>query len=337
METGPDYIEGNEGALTGEAEQIEMSAQGGEGERLDRFLASRLPGVSRSRIQQWIALGAVSCEQRALAAKTRLTGIEQIRVTMLPREADHAFEPDPVPLTVVHEDEALLVIDKPAGLVTHPAPGHWRGTLLNGLLHLRPALSQLPRAGIVHRLDKDTSGLLVVGKSEAACAALVGQLADRSMSRRYLAFVQGQLAAEGDIDASIGRDPRQRTRMAVVPGPAGKPASTHFTRLADSDGVSLAGCRLRTGRTHQIRVHLSSIGHPLLGDDLYGGSVRWIARQALHATALGLVHPLSGQQCRWESPLPADLAVLARQVLPDAASGRLQGQVREWLDSGAQA
>ena len=307
-----------------------FDARPGAGERLDRFLVRCLPGISRTRLQEWIALGAVWSPGRTLQAKSRLRGDETLMVQPLPREADQSFAPDPVAFEVVHLDEDLLVIDKPAGLVTHPAPGNWRGTLLNGLLHRFPEAARLPRAGIVHRLDRDTSGLLVVGRSEAACAALVAQLADRSMSRRYLAFVRGRPPEGGDVEAPIGRDPRHRTRMAAFApgsstGGAGvREARTHFDRLAvsaaggpgPSGAVSLVGCRLQTGRTHQIRVHLSHLGHPLEGDTLYGGDATRIGRQALHATALGLRHPGDGQPRSWRSPLPPDLVALAASLQP---------------------
>lgn len=296
-----------------------LSAAGARGERLDRFLAQALAsviqGVSRSRIQQWIALGAVSSEDRTLSASTRLHGFETLRVQPMPREADRAFEPDPVDLNIVDEDDQLIVIDKPAGLVMHPAAGNWRGTLLNGLLFHRPTLAKLPRAGIVHRLDRDTSGLLVVAKTEAAFASLSAQLADRSVSRRYLAFVQGVAPEQAAVEAPIGRDPKTRVRMAVVEPPAGRAARTFMSRLAllriGSTQASLVECRLETGRTHQIRVHMRHLGHPLIGDGLYGGPVAVIARQALHAWRLGLRDPASGAQRRWVSVPPADLCALA--------------------------
>jgi 23S rRNA pseudouridine1911/1915/1917 synthase len=311
-----------------EASAIVIDGAGGAGERVDRFLAgalaARVPGASRTRIQQWIALGAVWCDERALQASTRLAGFERLHVQPLPREADGAFEPDPVPIEVVAEDRDLLVVDKPAGLVMHPAAGNWRGTLLNGLLYRDPSLAKLPRAGIVHRLDKDTSGLLVVARNEAAMAALVAQLAARSVSRRYLAFVSGHVPPGGSVDAPIGRDPRLRTRMAVVEGPAGRPARTHFTRLETVSlgamRASLVECRLETGRTHQIRVHMRHLGHPLLGDALYGGPTSAIGRQALHAWRLGLVHPTSGRACHWTSLPPADLLALAAALGLDLAA-----------------
>ncbi|MEN9314144.1 MAG: Ribosomal large subunit pseudouridine synthase, partial [Pseudomonadota bacterium] len=307
---------------------ILLRAGDARGVRLDRFLADalqeRLAGVSRSRIQQWIALGAVECEDRPLSASTKLQGFETIRVTPMPREADHAFEPDPVPIPIVDEDAHLLIVDKPAGLVMHPASGNWRGTLLNGLLFHRPALAKLPRAGIVHRLDRDTSGLLVVAKTEIAFANLTTQLADRSMSRRYLAFVRGVAPEAATVDQPIGRDPRTRVRMAVVDPPAGRPARTHVTRLAqfqlDGQPASLVECRLETGRTHQIRVHMRHLGHPLLGDSTYGGPMGAIDRQALHAWRLGLRDPVTRQPRHWTSLPPADLRQLAERGGLDLAA-----------------
>lgn len=298
---------------------VVIEATDAAGQRVDRYLAARLDGVSRTRLQQWIALGAVRCDERALTASTRLRGGERIVVEPQPREADTAFAPDPVDLVIVHEDDELLVLDKPPGLVVHPAAGHWRGTLMNGLLHHRPALARLPRAGIVHRLDRDTSGLLVVARTEAAFASLSAQLAERSVERRYLALVVGRSPARGTIDAPIGRDPVSRVRMAVVAPERGRAARTHYERLAvgelASRAVSLLECRLETGRTHQIRVHLRSIGHPLVGDTLYGGAaLDGFARQALHAWRLALRHPANGQPARWRSPLPEDLRTLCARA-----------------------
>jgi 23S rRNA pseudouridine1911/1915/1917 synthase len=220
-------------------------------------------------------------------------------------------------LAVVHEDADLIVIDKPAGLVVHPAAGHWSGTLVNGLLAHDPALGAVPRAGIVHRLDKDTTGLMVVARNLAAQTALVRQLQARSVTRRYVAVVVGALPAAGQVDAPIGRDPRNRLRMAVLD--AGKPAVTHYAVAARGHGWSVADCRLETGRTHQIRVHLAHVGHPLLGDPVYGPrrvspalaeAVADFSRQALHARHLGLVHPSTGAALAWDSPVPADLTAL---------------------------
>jgi 23S rRNA pseudouridine1911/1915/1917 synthase len=312
---------------------LRFPAAEGAGQRADRYLASRIgtrvPEVSRSRLQQWFALGAVWCEERVLLPATRLAGYETLLVQPLPREADDAFVPEPLPIDVIHEDADLLVIAKPAGLVVHPAAGHWRGTLLNGLLHRRPALARLPRAGIVHRLDKDTSGLLAVAASERGLASLVAQLSDRSMSRRYLALAAGEIASATDIDAPIGRDPRHRTRMAVLDPQQGRAARTSIRPLAagmwQRRPVTLIECRLHTGRTHQIRVHLQHVGHPLIGDPVYGaGGVAPIARQALHAWRLGCLHPSGSGPQHWHDPPPTDFidaltaCGIARGVLPDA-------------------
>ncbi len=302
---------------------IEIDAAGAAGERLDRFVASRLPQVSRTRLQRWIALGAVRCDDRVLPAKTRLRGIETIVVEPQPREADSAFGPEPVPIDVLHEDDQLIVLCKPAGLVVHPAAGNWHGTLMNGLLFHRPALAALPRAGIVHRLDRDTSGLLVVARTEQAMSALAAQLADRSMGRRYLALADGRCPAHGCIDAAIARDEASRVRMAAVPAGRGRAARTWFRTLArgriGEREVSLIECRLESGRTHQIRVHLRSIGHPLVGDTLYGGPVlAGFARQALHAWQLRLCHPADGRPASWSSPMPADMVELCAAAGIDA-------------------
>jgi 23S rRNA pseudouridine1911/1915/1917 synthase len=289
-----------------------LSARGAAGERLDRFLAHRLAGISRTRIQRWIALGAVRVEQTLRLPSYRLSGHEEVEVEAQPLESEQAFLPDPVPLRILHEDEDLVVIDKPAGLVTHPAPGHWRNTLMNGLLHAYPRTARLPRAGIVHRLDRNTSGVLVCARSERAFVARSAQLAERTMGREYLAVVAGTIPEAGSIDAPIGRDPHHRLRMAVVAAPPGKPARTDYRVLARRSlggaGHAVLLCRLQTGRTHQIRVHLASIGHPLLGDATYGGAARaGFERQALHAWRLRLVHPATGRPLTLAAPIPDDL------------------------------
>ena len=290
---------------------LRIEARSGAGERLDRFLAVAIDGVSRTRIQRWIALGAVAVDGEAALGKRRLRGVETIEVWPMPTEAEQAFEPDDVPLAIVHEDADLMIVDKPAGLVVHPAPGHWRGTLMNGLLHARPDSSRLPRAGIVHRLDKDTTGLMMVARSERAFERLTAAIAARTVGRRYLAVVEGVPPPFATLDAPIGRDPRDRLRMSVVAPERGKPAVTHVRRLAEGAEASTLECRLETGRTHQIRVHLASIGHPLVGDVLYGGRVRGgFARQALHAWRLELTHPVSGRPMSFGSALPDDLRAL---------------------------
>lgn len=216
--------------------------------------------------------------------------------------------PQDIPLDVVFEDDTLLVINKPAGMVVHPGNGVPDGTLLNALLHRVPGLAQVPRAGIVHRLDRDTTGLLVVARTLEAQTDLVRQLQARTVSRRYFAVVAGDLRADGTVDAAIGRHPVQRTRMAVVQA-GGKPARTHYFVRERLQGATLVECRLETGRTHQIRVHMAHIGHSLLGDEVYAprNVAERFSRQALHAWRLGLIHPKSGAEVEWEVPLPADM------------------------------
>ena len=283
------------------------------GERLDRALAHLVPEFSRSYLQQLIADGAVQLQGRAATKPSqRVRAGEAGTIELRPTPQSQAFQPEPLPIRVVYEDEHLLVVDKPAGLVVHPAPGNWSGTLLNGLLARDAGARLLPRAGIVHRLDKDTSGLMVVARTRAAMDRLVAMIAAREVSRQYLALAHRawQGPAQRRVDAPIGRDPRNRLRMAVVDlqRHAGKPAATVFRLLEQAaDGCSVL-CTLETGRTHQIRVHLAHIGHPLVGDALYGGaSTAGLERQALHAFRLGFAHPVTGAQLMFHAPLPADL------------------------------
>ncbi len=287
------------------------------GLRLDQALARLLPDYSRNRLQDWVRRARVTVDGAAAAPKSKVWGGEQIEVRAEIDPAARASKPEDIPLAVVHEDAHLLVIDKPAGLVVHPGSGNPDGTLLNALLHHAPALSGVPRAGIVHRLDKNTSGLLVVAKTLEAHTSLVRQLQAHSVQREYLALVAGVPAAQGRVDAPIGRHPVARTRMAIVA--RGKSAMTRFVVLRAGAGWSLIQCNLETGRTHQIRVHMHSIGHPLLGDPVYGSiklasalpeSARSFTRQALHATRLELTHPASGKRLHFHAPLPADLAEL---------------------------
>ncbi len=230
-----------------------------------------------------------------------------------PQEA-LAEVPEDIPLSIRFEDDEILVIDKPAGLVVHPGSGNWSGTLMNALLHHVPGIAEVPRAGIVHRLDKETSGLLVVAKTLAAQTDLVRQLQARTVKRQYLAVVAGQVKPSGKVDAPIGRHPLQRIKMAVVPeSRGGKPAVTHFRLLEQFAHCALVECTLETGRTHQIRVHMASLKHPLVGDPVYGKHdprLPAFHRQALHAARLGLIHPLTRRPMFWESPLPADMAGL---------------------------
>lgn len=282
------------------------------GERLDRWLARLAPEFSRSHVQTLIAQGEATIDGRpATTPAKRLLAGQQLALRLVPTPQSQAFRPEPLPLAVVHEDESLMVVDKPVGRVVHPAAGHWSGTLLNGLLAHHAGASALPRAGIVHRLDKDTSGLMVVAKTLAAQTALVRAIAAREVHREYLALAHGLPPPTGTIDAPIGRDPASRVRMAVVAG--GKPARTDIERLggvaeAGPRGVSLLRCLLHSGRTHQIRVHLAHRGHPLLADAVYGGApAAGLQRQALHARVLSLVHPLSGRRLRCVAPPPTDL------------------------------
>ncbi|HEY4541621.1 MAG TPA: RluA family pseudouridine synthase [Noviherbaspirillum sp.] len=283
------------------------------GVRLDKALSQLLPQYSRSRIQQWIEAGKVSVDGAPARGKATMLGDETVLVEPQQAPEQGAFEPEPIPLQVVHEDAAIFVLDKPAGLVVHPAAGNWSGTLLNGLLHRDPGLAAVPRAGIVHRLDKETSGLMVVARTLEAQTDLVRQLQARSMTREYLALVWGTPALSGHVDAAIGRHPRDRLRMAVSRHPAAKPAVTHYQRLASGminrHPVSLLRCRLETGRTHQIRVHMQSIGFALVGDPLYGKPhlAAHFPRQALHAQRLALTHPTTRTECEWKAGLPQDM------------------------------
>lgn len=289
------------------------------GERLDKVLSKLVPQFSRSRIQQWIAAGYVTVDGHAARGKSTALGDEDIVILPQPAADEMAFAPEPMQLSIAHEDGDILVLNKPNGLVVHPAAGNWSGTLLNGLLHHFPALAGVPRAGIVHRLDKDTSGLMVVAKTLAAQTDLVRQLQARTVKREYLALVWGMPRIGGKVDASMGRHPKDRIKMAVTENASSKPAVTHYERLAtgvlEGRSVSLLRCRLETGRTHQIRVHMQSIGFPLVGDAMYGKQhlASVFSRQALHARRLGLIHPASGKALEWEAPVPPDLdGLLAR-------------------------
>jgi 23S rRNA pseudouridine1911/1915/1917 synthase len=286
------------------------------GLRLDQALARLYPEHSRSRLAAWLQAGHIVVDARPAKPAHKVWGGERIALLGAP-ETEGTDLPEDIALALVHEDEAVLVIDKPAGLVVHPGSGNRRGTLLNALLHHAPQLAQLPRAGIVHRLDKDTSGLLVVAKTLQAQTHLVRQLQARSVKRDYLAVAHGLMARDGEVDAPVGRDPANRVRMAVVAG--GKPARTHYSVLErfERARATLLECSLDTGRTHQIRVHLQSIGHPLWGDPVYRAGAKTkqsvatrFARQALHAARLAFVHPASEQRMAFESPLPADMVAL---------------------------
>lgn len=283
------------------------------GWRIDRALAQLIPEFSRSYLQQLMADGAVVMRGTALRKPSaRIAAGDRLAVELRPTQQAQAFVPQSMALDVVFEDADLLVIQKPAGLVVHPAAGHWTGTLLNGLLAHHAGAAALPRAGIVHRLDKDTSGLMLVGKSRQAVEALVRAIAARDVNRQYLALAQGrwQGVAEKGVDQPIGRDVHNRLRMAVVRPDTGigKAAQTTIRLLDASDQACLVACKLHTGRTHQIRVHMAWLGHPLVGDTLYGGRPLWgIERQALHAARLSLRHPITGEPLTFSSTPPPDL------------------------------
>ena len=282
------------------------------GDRLDRVLALLLPVFSRAYLQQRVTEGSVLLNGRAVAKPaTKVRAGDAIEIELRPTAQAQAFMPEPMVLDVVFEDADLLVVNKPAGLVVHPAAGHWSGTLLNGLLAHHAGAAQLPRAGIVHRLDKDTSGLMLVGKSQRAVDALSRMIAVREVQRLYLALAHGPWR-HGDgllVDQPMARDSRNRLRMAVVRGEgAGKPAQTRFLVLDQCPGHVLLACKLHTGRTHQIRAHAAWLGQPLVADVLYGGRANLgLARQALHAHRLSLAHPVTGQALAFECPPPADL------------------------------
>ncbi|MBK1706187.1 23S rRNA pseudouridine(1911/1915/1917) synthase RluD [Halochromatium glycolicum] len=302
------------------------------GRRLDQVLAELLPAFSRSRLQGWIEQGRISVDGRSPRPKDRVRGAESVLVEPLV-ERSQACAPQPIPLSVVYEDEHLILVDKPAGLVVHPAAGHADGTLQNGLLHHDRRLDALPRCGIVHRLDKDTTGLMVVARSLLAHRSLVAQLKARTVKREYRALVLGRLSSGGRVEAPIGRHPTRRTAMAVVAH--GRPAVSDYRVLAQYRRHTLLGVRLQTGRTHQIRVHMAHLRHPLVGDPVYGGRQRASAddsseaatllqrfpRQALHAIGLGLLHPATGEQMDWQVPMAADLADLCAVLQQDAEHG----------------
>lgn len=285
------------------------------GRRLDQALAEMLPQHSRNRLQTWVRDGCVEVDGvLASEPKRKVVGGEKLLIALPEDAAVLSEQAEDIPLDIVFEDEILLVINKPAGLVVHPGSGNWTGTLMNALLHHVPGIAEVPRAGIVHRLDKDTSGLLVVAKTLEAQTDLVRQLQARTVKRQYLAIASGVIRRDGGVDTPIGRHPVNRIKMAIVPeSRGGKQALTWYRRLELFTYCTLVECALETGRTHQIRVHMASIGHPLVGDPVYGKNDQRLPpfkRQALHATRLGLVHPLSGRHMQWEVPMPEDMREL---------------------------
>jgi 23S rRNA pseudouridine1911/1915/1917 synthase len=309
--------------------QLRLTIPGAmRGRRLDQVLAELVPDYSRSRLQQWIRAGQVSLDGHIPQVRERVQGGESVRIDAVIEEQTHSG-PEDIPLQVVHADADLLVINKPAGLVVHPAAGNPAGTLLNALLHYDPALAGLPRAGIVHRLDKATSGLMVVARNLTAHKFLVDALQARLVKREYLAVVQTVLTAGGSIDAPIGRHPVDRKRMAVVSG--GKESLTHYRVEERFRAHTLVLVQLETGRTHQIRVHMAHQHIPIVGDPVYGGRLRLppgasselqeqlagFRRQALHAARLTLKHPSSGETISWSAPLPDDMNRLIEALRKD--------------------
>ena len=300
--------------------QIPMASGG---ERLDIALQQLLPKHSRSRLQAWIKADLVRMDAKAVTAKTKVWGGEQVSINPPENAQENAFKPENIPLDIVFEDDTILVINKPRGLVVHPAAGNWSGTLLNALLHHLPQLADVPRAGIVHRLDKDTSGLLVVAKTLEAQTSLVRQLQARTVKREYRAIVWGQLWRNGTINQPIGRHSHARTKMAI--SRTGKPAVTHYEVLERFGVHTYLRCVLETGRTHQIRVHMQFLKAPILGDPVYGigniiphkmmtqtlrEAVAGFNRQALHAVKLGLIHPKTNEFMEWQIELADDMKAL---------------------------
>ena len=308
---------------------------GSAGRRFDAVLAELFPEYSRSRLSAWIKTGDVLLDGRQVRPRDPVRGGEQVELVAVV-ETQVRAEPEDIPLRILHEDDQVIVIDKPAGLVVHPGAGNPDGTLVNGLLHHDPALATLPRAGIVHRLDKDTSGVMMVARTLPAHTALVAQLSAREVHRQYLAVVVGALVSGGTADAAIDRHPRDRIRMAVRED--GRDAVTHFRLRERFRAHTLLECRLETGRTHQIRVHMAHLKHPIVGDPLYGGALRLpkgatddlvaalrgFRRQALHAESLEFAHPATGEPVRCEAEVPADMQALVRTLREDtrAEAGR---------------
>lgn len=295
------------------------------GQRIDKALAQMLPDYSRSKINGWVSSGAATISQKTFRPKDKVLGGEVVNLTIEAEKNNH-WEAENIPLDVVYEDEDIIVINKPAGLVTHPGAGNWHSTLANALLYYEPKLAQLDRAGIVHRLDKNTSGLMVVARNELAQKSLAEQLQTHRVSREYSAIVYGYMISGGSVDKPIGRDPKDRIKQAVVAG--GKPALTHYRLIERFASHTHIKCILATGRTHQIRVHMAFIAHPLIADTLYGGKARTpkkmnqtlknalktFNRQALHAKKLALIHPKSFKEMSWKSPLPQDLQDLLQTL-----------------------
>jgi 23S rRNA pseudouridine1911/1915/1917 synthase len=295
--------------------------------RLDKIAAELFPDFSRSRLQQWIVDGKLTVDGATRRGRDKMIGGENLELDVI-LEAEGDWEAEDIPLNVVYEDDDILVINKPSGLVVHPAAGNYSGTLLNALLYRYPGIENVPRAGIVHRLDKDTTGLMVVAKTLQAQTQLVNQLQDRSMGREYEAITMGVMTGGGVVEAPIARHPTQRTKMSVAPEGMGKEAITHYRVLRKFNAHTHIRCKLETGRTHQIRVHMSHIGYPLVGDQTYFGRFRLpkgislhlrqelqtFQRQALHARELSLWHPTTDEYMTWDVELPEDFEKLLQSL-----------------------
>ncbi len=296
-------------------QSFRLAVQGEDGKRLDVFIAARCPGLSRSQARRLIEEGLATVNGRRARPSYALRPADVVDVRVRASEST-APQPEAIPLRIIYEDSDILVVDKPAGVAVHPGPGQARHTLVNALLARYPDLAgtgEALRPGVVHRLDKDTSGLLLVARNERAHADLSRQLKERLVEKRYLALVTGRLEpAEGVIEGDIGRDPRNRKRMAIVEG--GRPSRTAYTVRERLDGFTLVEVAPSTGRTHQIRVHLAGVGHPIVGDALYGRRSTLVGRQFLHAWRIAFRHPADGRPMAFESPLPADLAEALRVI-----------------------
>lgn len=321
------------------------------GLRLDQALQRLLPDQSRTRLQAWIKEGLVTIDDKPTSSKFKVWGGEWVQI--IPQELPqvNAFKGEDIPLNIVYEDDHLLVINKPAGMVVHPAAGNWEGTLLNALLYYLPQLNELPRAGIVHRLDKDTSGLLVIAKTIAAQNSLVKQLQERTVKREYRAIVWGNIWRNGKVDQPIGRHPHARTKMAVTR--MGRPSVTHYEVLERFAVHTYLRCMLETGRTHQIRVHMQFLKAPIVGDPVYGlrgivphrsmtqtliDALGRFKRQALHAIKLGLIHPETHELMQWQIELPADMKALLEAMraedIPESKEAFEFDYVDDDLDDG---
>ena len=322
------------------------------GKRLDQALAAMFPDYSRARLQRWIKDGHVTVDGSQLRPRDQVHGGEQVELSVV-LEEETSWRPQKLPLDIVYEDESVIIINKPAGVVVHPGAGNMDGTLSNALLHHAPELELVPRAGVVHRIDKDTSGLLMIARTLVAQKSLVEQLQTRTVEREYWALTQGVMTAGGTVDAPIGRHPVNRTRQAVVENRVivngeedsefigrearnAKEAITHYRVLEKFRAHTYVKVKLETGRTHQIRVHMAYINYPLVGDSVYGGrlrippkvtpeleaALRGFRRQALHAARLGFVHPKTGESVEWQVPLPEDMAKLIEACRQDARANK---------------